>query len=72
MTEHAICGDSCAIGVFISEGASLPEALIDVAASPGIAAMALLDRNGFYGSPRFHMAAKKSGLRGHVGAELSG
>ncbi len=33
--------------------------------------MALLDRNGFYGSARFHMAADKSGIRAHVGTELS-
>lgn len=33
--------------------------------------MALLDRNGFYGSPRFHMTAKKSGICAHVGTELT-
>ena len=33
------------------------------AADLGLPGMAVLDRNGFYGSPRFHMAAKKSGLR---------
>jgi error-prone DNA polymerase len=33
--------------------------------------MALLDRNGFYGSPRFHMASQKTGIRAHVGAEVS-
>src|SRR6476646_6708224 len=53
------------------EGASLPEALALTAADLGLPGMAILDRNGFYGSPRFHMAAKKSGLRAHVGAELS-
>jgi error-prone DNA polymerase len=53
------------------QGASLPEALIDIAATHGIPAMALLDRDGFYGSPRFHMAAKRNGLRAHVGAELT-
>jgi error-prone DNA polymerase len=53
------------------EGASLPEALALTAADLGLAGMAVLDRNGFYGSPRFHMAAKKSGLCAHVGAELS-
>lgn len=35
---------------------------------PGIA---LLDRDGVYGSPRFHMAAKTVGIRAHVGAEIS-
>ena len=53
------------------EGGSLPEALIMRAAGLNIPAMALLDRDGFYGSPRFHMAAKKNGLRAHVGAELT-
>jgi error-prone DNA polymerase len=52
------------------EGASLPEALIDISAAKNIPAMALLDRNGFYGSPRFHMAAQKTGVRAHVGAEV--
>jgi error-prone DNA polymerase len=33
--------------------------------------MALLDRNGVYGSPRFHMAAGKNGIRAHVGAEIA-
>lgn len=53
------------------EGASLPEELIDIASAANLPAMALLDRNGFYGSPRFHMAAKRCGLRAHVGTELS-
>jgi error-prone DNA polymerase len=53
------------------EGASLPEALIATAADLGLPGMALLDRNGFYGSARFHMAAGKSGIRAHVGTELS-
>jgi error-prone DNA polymerase len=53
------------------EGGSLPEALVIAAARLNLPGMALLDRNGFYGSARFHMAAKKSGLRPHVGTELS-
>jgi error-prone DNA polymerase len=53
------------------EGGSLPEALVMTAAGLNIPALALLDRNGFYGSARFHMAAEKSGLRAHVGTELS-
>src|ERR1041385_6473089 len=52
------------------EGASLPEALVIAGAGVGLAGMALLDRNGFYGSARFHMAAGKSGIRAHVGTEL--
>ena len=53
------------------EGGSLPEALAMTAAALGLPGMALLDKNGFYGSARFHMAAKKNGLRAHVGTELS-
>src|SRR5690348_16574762 len=53
------------------EGASLPEALAAVASGMNISGMALLDRNGFYGSPRFHMAAKQAGIRAHVGTELT-
>src|SRR2546429_3961341 len=34
-------------------------------------AIALVDRDGVYGSPRFHMAAKSMGIRAHVGAEIS-
>ena len=32
--------------------------------------MALLDRDGVYGSPRFHMAAKQEKIKAHVGAEI--
>jgi error-prone DNA polymerase len=53
------------------DGASVPEALAQTAAELNIPAMALLDRNGFYGSARFHMAGDKTGTRAHVGAELS-
>ena len=53
------------------EGASLPETLVAVASSAELPAMALLDRDGFYGSPRFHMAAQKAGMRAHVGVELT-
>ena len=53
------------------EGASQPEALIERAAGLEMPAMALLDRNGVYGSARFHTAAKRSGVRAHVGAEIS-
>jgi error-prone DNA polymerase len=53
------------------EGGSLPEALAEVCAAGNIAAMALLDRNGVYGSPRFHMSAEKVGIKAHVGAEVA-
>jgi len=53
------------------EGASLPEALIAVCAEYGMPGMALLDRNGVYGAPRFHLAAQKYKLRAHIGAEVT-
>jgi error-prone DNA polymerase len=53
------------------EGASLPEELAASCAERGMGAMALLDRDGVYGAPRFYMAAKKIGLRAHIGAEVT-
>lgn len=53
------------------EGASLPEELIAAGQHYQMPAMALLDRDGVYGAPRFHLAAKKSGLKAHIGAEIS-
>ena len=52
------------------DGASLPEALVDRAATLGYPALALLDRDGVYGAPRFHQAAKAAGVRAMVGAEV--
>jgi error-prone DNA polymerase len=53
------------------EGASLPENLIAAAASFDMPAMALLDRDGIYGAPRFHMAAKKAKMKARIGAEVA-
>ena len=53
------------------DGASLPEALVDRAAALGYPALALLDRDGVYGAPRFHLAAKRAGLKAIIGAELT-
>jgi len=53
------------------EGSSLPEELIDACAAHNVPAMALLDRDGVYGSPRFHLAANKLSIRAHVGAEVT-
>ena len=36
-----------------------------------MAAMALLDRDGIYGAPRFYLAAQKNGIRAHIGAEVT-
>jgi len=53
------------------EGACVPEDLAGACAHLDMPAMALLDRNGVYGSPRFHMAAKKAGVRAHIGSEIT-
>jgi len=53
------------------EGASVPEDLIEACARLDMPAMAIVDRNGVYGAPRFHMAAKKAGIRAHIGSEIT-
>jgi error-prone DNA polymerase len=53
------------------EGASLPEDIVGNAKELGLPAVALLDRDGLYGAPRFHMAADKAGLKAHIGAEVN-
>src|ERR1700675_3299848 len=53
------------------EGASLPEELVGVCSHLGQPAMALLDTDGIYGAPRFHLVAKKIGLKAHIGAEVT-
>src|SRR5947208_5063722 len=53
------------------EGASLPEELVGVCQHFKMPAMALLDRDGVYGAARFHLAAKKIGIKAHIGAEVS-
>jgi error-prone DNA polymerase len=53
------------------EGSSLPENLIARCAELNMPAMALLDRDGVYGAARFHIAAKKAGIKAHIGAEVT-
>ena len=53
------------------EGASQPETLIERAVVLEMPAIALLDRNGVYGSARFHTSAKRNDIRAHVGAEIA-
>ncbi len=52
-------------------GSSLPEDLADRAAELGYTAMALVDRDGVYGAPRFHGRAKKHQLHAIVGSDLT-
>jgi error-prone DNA polymerase len=58
-------------GFSFLEGASVPEELAGACAQFGMPAMAIVDRNGVYGAPRFHMAAKKAGVRAHIGSEIT-
>jgi len=51
-------------------GASLPEDLVARAAALEYDAVALADRNGLYGAPRFFQAAKAAGVRAIVGADV--
>ncbi len=50
---------------------SLPEDLVARAAALGYPALALLDRDGVSGAPRFFKAARAAGIRPLVGAELT-
>ena len=49
----------------------MPERLIETCANLGMPGIALLDRDGIYGAPRFHMAAQKIRLKAHIGAEVT-
>src|SRR5258707_13951173 len=53
------------------EGASVPEELVAACKAHGMSAMAVLDRDGVYGAPRFHLAADKSSVKAHIGAEVT-
>jgi error-prone DNA polymerase len=53
------------------QGASVPEDLVATCRELGMSAMALLDRDGVYGAPRFHFAAQKVEIRAHIGAEIT-
>ncbi|HEX7087581.1 MAG TPA: error-prone DNA polymerase [Vicinamibacterales bacterium] len=53
------------------QGASLPETLAERAAALGYPALALIDRDGVYGLPRFHRAATQLGIKPLVGAALT-
>jgi len=52
-------------------GGSSPEAMARRAGEAGLGAMALCDRDGVYGAPRFHKACREQGVRPLVGAELT-
>jgi error-prone DNA polymerase len=53
------------------EGSSVPEELVARASALDQPALAILDHDNISGAARFHMAAKKAGLRAHIGAEIT-
>ena len=53
------------------EAASLPETLVARAAALEYPALALIDRDGVYGAPRFHRAAMAAGIRPIIGCALT-
>lgn len=52
-------------------GASNPEDLVRAACARDLPSMALLDRDGVFGAPRFFTEAREQGLRARVGAEIT-
>src|SRR6478752_486407 len=52
-------------------GVSLPEQLAEQAAKLSLPAMAVLDRDGVFGAPRFYAAANEQKIRPLVGAEVT-
>ncbi len=53
------------------EGAEQPETFVAEAARLEMPALALVDRDGLYGAPRFHHAAVRAGFEPLVGSELT-
>src|SRR6266849_1453039 len=70
MTEHFIELHARSAFSFL-EGAALPEELASRCAQLDQPAMSIVDRNGVYGAARFHMAAKKTHIRAHIGSEIT-
>jgi error-prone DNA polymerase len=52
-------------------GVATPEELVEAAASMGMDALALTDRDGMYGVPRFLEAAEEACVSSIVGVEVS-
>jgi error-prone DNA polymerase len=53
------------------EGAALPEELACACKEMEMGAMAVLDRDGVYGAPRFYLTAKKISIKAHIGSEIT-
>src|SRR6476620_11736683 len=52
-------------------GASFPEQMAEVSAGIGLPGVALHDRDGVYGAPRFYKAAREQGIKPIIGCELT-
>src|SRR6201982_123661 len=65
------CELHCCSAFSFLRGGSFPAQLAEVAAYLEMPAIALLDRNGVYGTQRFSVAAREHGVRPIIGAELS-
>jgi error-prone DNA polymerase len=61
----------CRTAFSFHEGASTPEEIVEQASALGLSAVAITDRDGVYGLPRAHKAAKALGVRILPGALLS-
>ncbi|HPH69131.1 MAG TPA: PHP domain-containing protein, partial [Kofleriaceae bacterium] len=61
----------CKTNFSFLEGASHPSELVEEAQRLGLRSIAITDRDGVYGIPRFHKAATAAGIRPIVGAELT-
>ncbi|HEV2455049.1 MAG TPA: error-prone DNA polymerase [Verrucomicrobiae bacterium] len=61
----------CRSGFSFLRGASTPEQLAEQAAQLQMPAIALCDRDGVYGAPRFFGRARELGVRPIVGAEIT-
>ncbi|WP_083343883.1 error-prone DNA polymerase [Terriglobus roseus] len=70
MTDRYIELHSASAFSFL-EGGSQPEKLAERAFDLEMPAIALMDRNGFYGSARFHKIASENKIIAHVGAEVA-
>ena len=69
MTEYVEL--HCRSAFSFLRGASTPEKLAERAAQLEMPALALCDRDGVYGAPRFYARARELGVRPIVGAELT-
>jgi error-prone DNA polymerase len=71
MTEHGYVELHARSAFSFLRGSSTPEDLAKAATAAHLPAMALCDRDGVYGAPRFYQAARDPGVKAIVGAEIT-